>query len=102
MVKRRYHGLREMGIRGLMKLLVKKGGDMESKDEGGQTPLSWAAVEGHEAVVQLPIEKGADINCLGKLEFGRATQPDSCASHRFNWSDILHLRRTKITQPIYS
>jgi ankyrin repeat protein len=27
--------------------------DVDSKDEYGRTPLSWAAVNGHEAVVEL-------------------------------------------------
>ena len=30
-------------------------------DNYGQTPLSWAARDGHEAIVKLLLEKGADI-----------------------------------------
>ena len=45
-----------------MKLLLEKGADLESKDsEYSQTPLSWAAEYGHEAVVKLLLEKGADL-----------------------------------------
>src|SRR5205814_1539407 len=34
--------------------------DTESKDQGGQTALHWAAWNGHEAVVKLLLEKGAE------------------------------------------
>jgi ankyrin repeat protein len=36
--------------------------DVETKDKNyGQTPLSWAAEKGHEAVVKLLLEKGAEM-----------------------------------------
>ncbi|KAG4432770.1 hypothetical protein IFR05_011753 [Cadophora sp. M221] len=36
--------------------------DVESKDkDSSQTPLSWAAANGHEAVVKLLLEKGAEL-----------------------------------------
>jgi ankyrin repeat protein len=44
-----------------VKLLLEKGADHESKDGYGQTPLSWAAATGREAVVKLLLEKGADL-----------------------------------------
>ena len=45
-----------------MKLLLEKGADVESKDRRyGRTPLSWAAEEGHEAVVKLLLEKETDV-----------------------------------------
>ncbi|KAF5137166.1 Protein TANC2 [Metarhizium anisopliae] len=37
--------------------------DIETKDSlYGRTRLAWAAGEGHEAVVQLLLEKGTDVN----------------------------------------
>ena len=44
-----------------MKLLLEKGADVESKDSYGQTPLWWAAGNGHEVVVKLLLEKGANV-----------------------------------------
>jgi ankyrin repeat protein len=43
-----------------MKLLVKNGANLESKDGSGETPLSWAVGNGHKAVARLLVEKGAD------------------------------------------
>ena len=41
--------------------------DLETKDkEYGQTPLSWAAGNGHEAVVKLLLEKGAGLETKDK------------------------------------
>ena len=39
---------------------LNKGADVKSKSRNGQTPLSWTARSGHEAVVKLLLEK-ADI-----------------------------------------
>ena len=44
-----------------MKLLLDKGAELETKDDSSQTPLSWAARNGHEAVVRLLLNNGADI-----------------------------------------
>ena len=44
-----------------MKWLVEKGAEVDSKDNSGQTPMSWAAEYGHVEVVRLLLEKGADI-----------------------------------------
>jgi ankyrin repeat protein len=43
-----------------VKLLLEKGADVESKNSIGQTPLLSAAWNGHEAVVKLLLEKGAE------------------------------------------
>jgi hypothetical protein len=43
----------ERGHEAVVKLLLEKGAELESKDNDGHTPLSWAADKGHEAVVKL-------------------------------------------------
>jgi hypothetical protein len=56
------------------KLLLSKHGDSnikaDSKDKYGRTPLSWAAWEGHEAVVRLLIERD-DVEADSKDKYGR-------------------------------
>jgi ankyrin repeat protein len=43
-------------------LLLEGKADAESKDSYGQTPLSWPAANGHDAVVKmLPLEGKADV-----------------------------------------
>ncbi|KAN0079531.1 hypothetical protein V8E54_004745 [Elaphomyces granulatus] len=51
-----YFGLQES-----VSALLDKNADVESTDERGRTPLSWAAEKGHEAVVKLLLDKNADI-----------------------------------------
>jgi ankyrin repeat protein len=48
------------GYEAVVKLLLEKGADVESKNWGG-TPLGWAAARRHEAVVQLLLEKGVEL-----------------------------------------
>ena len=45
----------------VVRLLLEKGAELESKDNYGRTPLSRAAENGHEAVVKLLLEKGAEL-----------------------------------------
>jgi hypothetical protein len=45
-----------------MELLIDDDSDLEFEDENGKTPLLWAVEEGHESVVQLLLEKGAETN----------------------------------------
>ncbi|KAH2748107.1 hypothetical protein KXW10_007083, partial [Aspergillus fumigatus] len=49
------------GHEAVIKQLLEKGADLESKDQYGQTPLSWAAKHGHEAEMQQLVEQVADI-----------------------------------------
>jgi ankyrin repeat protein len=39
--------------------LLEKGAELESKDNEGRTPLSLATENGHEAVAEQLLEKGA-------------------------------------------
>jgi len=56
----------ENGHEAVVRLLIEKGADLESRDSKyGQTSLSLAAENGHEAVVKLLLEKGADLESKG-------------------------------------
>ncbi|KAK5053134.1 hypothetical protein LTR84_002108 [Exophiala bonariae] len=44
----------------VVKLLLAKGADLESKDEDGGKPLYWAAANGHAGVAKLLLEKGVN------------------------------------------
>jgi ankyrin repeat protein len=54
-------GLRLVAIKvhEVVRLLLENGANLELKDRDSMTPLSWAAMKGHEAVVKLLLEKGA-------------------------------------------
>jgi ankyrin repeat protein len=46
----------------VVKLLLENDGvDLNFKDTDGRTPLLYAVARGHEAVVQLLLKKGADV-----------------------------------------
>ncbi|VTO83715.1 unnamed protein product, partial [Fusarium graminearum] len=61
----------------IVRLLLEKGAGVEAKDSTfGNTPLSWAAMNGHAAVVKLLIGRGAELevkNNNGDTPFSRAT-----------------------------
>jgi ankyrin repeat protein len=60
----------------VVKLLLEKGAELEAKTTYGQTPLSRAAGNGHEAVVKLLLEKGAELETKDK----NGWTPLSCAA----------------------
>ena len=64
-----------------MNLLLDNNADVESKDDDGQTPLSWAAENGHETVVKLLLDKNADV------------ESKTTAGHRSHWLPRTVMRR---------
>jgi hypothetical protein len=58
-----YFGLREAVI-----ALLENGHEPDSKDTFARTPLSYAAENGHRAVVKLLLEKGAEVLSDGQLK----------------------------------
>ena len=50
----------ERGHKSIVTLLPEKGASIESVDNGGRTPLWWAAWNGYEAVVKLLLKRGAN------------------------------------------
>ena len=50
------------GLTGVITALLKIGHHPNIRDDWGRTPLTWAAEQGHEAVVKLLLEKGAEVN----------------------------------------
>jgi ankyrin repeat protein len=46
----------------VVKLLLEKGAELETRDRHSQTPLSQAAEKGHKAVMKLLREKGAQAH----------------------------------------
>jgi hypothetical protein len=53
------HLAARLGLQGLLASLLEYNEYADSRDSRGRTPLSWAAGNGHEAVVKLLLEKGA-------------------------------------------
>ncbi len=91
MAGRRCHGLQRKGMRPVVKLLLEKGADFESKDKNGKTPLSWAAQYGHAAIIKLLIEKGANFEtrdraagrrCRGLQRTGARWSSNCCLKRR--------------------
>ena len=50
------------GHQEIVKLLIKKGADVNAKDKDGWIPLLYATAEGQEEVVDLLIAAGTDVN----------------------------------------
>ena len=50
----------------VVKLLLEKGADLESKDNNGRTPLTWVVEKRNKAVVKLLLKKGANLKSKDK------------------------------------
>lgn len=69
----RFHGRTELSYAadsGLVlfvhNLLSSRDTEVDSRDDQNRTPLWWAAMNGHEKVVQLLLARGADVNAMDK------------------------------------
>jgi ankyrin repeat protein len=79
----------------VVKLLLKKGAAMDSKDNGVGPPLSHAAENWHEAVVKLLLEKGAAVDSKdggGQIPLSRAAEYAAWSRHKA----VVELLKSKI------
>jgi ankyrin repeat protein len=66
MVRRHWREPRKKGHEPTVKLLIGKGAELNSKNENGRTPVSWAAGNARETTVKLLLEKGAESDSNGQ------------------------------------
>ena len=66
------------GVHEAANILIRHVHSLDMKDSHSQTPLSWAARNGHEAVVKLLLEKGAELET--KSDYGQTPLSYAAAS----------------------
>ncbi|CAI7589621.1 unnamed protein product [Penicillium glandicola] len=55
------------GLHEVLESLIQSDGDLNARDEKGQTPLWWAASNGHVTTIKfLLLRKGTDVSCGGE------------------------------------
>ena len=69
-----------LGLNESVRILLKKGADVNARGIFYRNALLAASSGGHEAVVQLLLEKGADVNAQGGY-YGNALQAASSRGH---------------------
>ena len=63
------HVMSRYGVLGPLTVILQRTDRIaaDAKDKKGRTPLWWAAVEGHEAVVRQLLDKGADVDAKDNM-----------------------------------
>ncbi|KAK1840600.1 Ankyrin repeat domain-containing protein 50-like protein 3 [Colletotrichum chrysophilum] len=64
----------------LLRLLPSDNDALNSRDNAGRTPLIWGSSEGHDNIVRMLLDKGADVNAQGG-RYGNALQAASFKGH---------------------
>ncbi|CAI0655001.1 unnamed protein product, partial [Colletotrichum noveboracense] len=64
----------------LLRLLHSDNDALNSRDNAGRTPLIWGSLEGHDNIVRMLLDKGADVNAQGG-DYGNALQAASFKGH---------------------
>ena len=56
----------------VVKMLLKKGADVNKKNKNGLSPLEGASQEGYDHIVKALLENGADVNVEGGAALRKA------------------------------
>lgn len=84
-----------------VKAEVDNGADVNTKNNGGMTPLHYAALQGHLEVIKYLVSQGADINALnsdGKTPYQLAYQNDRKDIAAYLKNEAFHKEKQKEEQ----
>lgn len=62
--------------------LIDNGADVNHQDDIGLTPLIWNTLHGNYEIVELLVEKGADITCVDRFGHNALYYFDLCCNKR--------------------